>query len=197
MTIDAATLTGSNRISVFGANLNGSDTITGGAGDDVINGGTGADSSTGGAVADIIILNGSGAMTGDTINGGTGNDTLRLDAEAPRAPERPTDATISNIDRIAFNATGASFSVTVTDAQVSSADSDQDQRCRATCVLSLRDDQRRDDRRLDADRYEPHHRHGGANMGGADTITGGAGDDIISAGRARHLTGGTGADTLM
>jgi VCBS repeat-containing protein len=51
ITIDASSLTGSNHIVVDGLNLNGNDTLKGGAGDDTLAGGKGSDTLNGGAGA--------------------------------------------------------------------------------------------------------------------------------------------------
>lgn len=63
VTIDASDLQAGQRLFVNAANLNGNDTITGGAGADSINGGAGNDTITGGA-------------GNDDLTGGAGADTL-------------------------------------------------------------------------------------------------------------------------
>lgn len=63
VTIDASDLQAGQRLFVNAANLNGNDTITGGAGTDSINGGAGNDTITGGA-------------GNDDLTGGAGADTL-------------------------------------------------------------------------------------------------------------------------
>ena len=78
VTINAAGLTGTNRITVVGTNLGGADTITGGAGNDTIDGGAGVDTINGGA-GDDTITGGAGA---DVLTGGTGADTFVIGAVA-------------------------------------------------------------------------------------------------------------------
>src|SRR6185295_14299439 len=137
VTIGAAGLTGTNRITVVGTNLGGADSITGGAGVDTIDGGTGNDTITGGAGADAL-TGGLGAdifvigavadlAAGETINGTSEAatiDTLRLDAAGTY--NLSTFTTITNIDAVAFNVNAAGFSLTVSDSQVSTADANND-----------------------------------------------------------------------
>ena len=80
VTINAAGLTGTNRITVVGTNLGGADTITGGAGADTIDGGAGNDTITGGAGA-------------DNMTGGTGADTFVIGTVAHLAAGETIDGT--------------------------------------------------------------------------------------------------------
>ena len=93
VTINAAALTGGNRIVVVGTNLGGGDSITGGAGDDTINSGAGSDIVSAGAGADTI-----GAGSGnDVVTGGFGDDIVDGGGNTDRAVYSGawTDFTIS------------------------------------------------------------------------------------------------------
>ena len=199
VTISGAGLTGSNRITVVGTNLGGADTITGGAGADTIDGGAGADTITGGAGADVL-TGGLGAdifvigtvahlAAGETINGtaeaGT-IDTLRLSAAGTY--NLSTFTTVTNIDAIAFNVNAAGFNLTVADSQVSTADANGDgtqndiqisASVAMTNGVTISGAGLTGSNRITVV---------GTNLGGADTITGGAGVDTID--------GGAGVDTI-
>ena len=217
VTINASGLTGTNRITVVGTNLGGGDTITGGAGVDTIDGGAGVDTITGGAGADVL-TGGTGADTfvigtvahlaaGETINGtaeaGT-LDTLRLNAAGTY--NLSTFSTISNIDVIAFNVNAAGFNLTVADSQVSTADANGDgtlNDLQISASLAMTNAVT-----INASGLTGTNRITvvGTNLGGGDTITGGAGADTIDGGAGVDtinggagndtITGGTGADVL-
>ncbi len=217
VTINAAGLTGSNRITVVGTNLAGADIITGGAGADTIDGGAGIDTITGGAGADTItggsgadvLTGGTGADTfvigavadlaaGETINGtaeaGT-IDTLRLDAAG--AYDLSTFSTLTNIDDVAFNVDAAGFNLTIADSQVSTADANGDgtqNDLRISASVAMTNGVTINAAGLTGS-------NGitviGTNLTGADIITGGAGVDTIDGGAgADTITGGAGADVL-
>ena len=84
VTISAAGLTGTNRITVVGTNLGGADTITGGAGADIIDGGAGVDTINGGAGNDTI----TGGTGADVLTGGTGADTFVIGTVAASCRRR-------------------------------------------------------------------------------------------------------------
>ena len=208
-TISGAGLTGVNRITVDGTNLGGADIITGGAGADTISGGAGDDTITGGAGADNL-TGGTGADTfvvaavadlaaGETINGtaeAATLDTLRLDVAGTY--NLSTFSTISNIDKITLNQNAAGFSLTVADSQVASADANGDgtggdmlisSAIAMTLGATISGAGLTGINRITVD---------GTNLGGADTITGGAGNDVLGGGAgADNLTGGSGADTFV
>ena len=217
VTINASGLTGSNRIVVDGTNLGGADNITGGAGADTIVGGAGADTMVGGAGDDTItggagvdsLTGGLGADTfvigavahlaaGETINGtaeaGT-IDTLRLDAAGTY--NLSTFSTITNIDAITFNQNAAGFNLTVANSQVSTADADGNgiagdlsisSAAAMTNGVTINASGLTGSNRIVVD---------GANLGGADNITGGAGADTIVGGAGNDtITGGAGVDSL-
>ena len=208
VTINASGLTGSNRINVVGTNLGGGDTITGGAGADTIDGGAGADTITGGAGVDNM-TGGTGAdifvigtvahlAAGETINGtaeAATIDTLRLDAAGTY--NLSTFTTITNIDSIAFNVNAAGFNLTVVDSQVSTADANGDgtqNDLQITASLALTNAVT-----INASALTGSNRITvvGTNLGGGDTITGGAGADTIDGGAGTDtITGGAGADTI-
>ena len=162
--------------------------ITGGAGADVLTGGLGADIFVIGAVADLA--------AGETINGtaeaGT-IDTLRLNAAGTY--NLSTFTTITNIDAIAFNVNAAGFNLTVANSQVSTADANGDgtqNDLQISASLAM----------TNAVTISAAGLTGtnsiivvGTNLGGADTITGGAGNDTIDGGAGNDtITGGAGAD---
>ena len=208
-TVSGAGLTGTNRITVDGTNFGGADTITAGAGADTISGGAGADTITGGAGADNL-TGGTGADTfvvaavadlavGETINGtaeAATLDTLRLDVAGTY--NLSTFSTISNVDKITLNQNAAGFSLTVADSQVASADANGDgtvgdmlisSTIAMTNAAMISGAGLTGVNRITVD---------GTNLGGADTITGGAGNDVLGGGAgADSLTGGTGADTFV
>ena len=90
VTINASGLTGVNRIVVDGTNLNGNDTITGGAGADTISAGSGGDTITGGGGA-------------DTLNGGSGGDTYLFAAGDVVSGESIADTGASGTDTISVS----------------------------------------------------------------------------------------------
>jgi Ca2+-binding RTX toxin-like protein len=207
VTIDAAGLTGTNRITVVGTNLGGADIITGGAGADTIDGGAGADTITGGAGVDNM-TGGTGADTfvigavahlaaGETINGtaeaGT-IDTLQLDAAGTY--NLSTFTTITNIDSITFNVNAAGFNLTVANSQVSTADANGDSTLndlQISAAVAMTNGVT-----INASGLTGTNRITvvGTNLGGADTITGGAGVDTIAGGAGNDsLSGGAGNDT--
>jgi len=203
--VNAAGLTGINRITVIGTNLGGADSLTGGAGADVIDGGAGNDTITGGAGADNL-TGGTGAdlfvigavadfASGETINGtseqGT-TDTLRLDAAGTYSLTG-----VTNIDSVVLNQNAANFNVTVADAMVSTADFNQDnvggdlQISAGTAIASTVT--------ISASTLASPNRITilGANFNGNDSMTGGAGADVIDGGAGNDtITGGAGADNL-
>ncbi|MCW5692908.1 MAG: FecR domain-containing protein [Pseudolabrys sp.] len=197
----------SNFIHVIGTNLGGddilngnggADIIDGGAGNDVIFAGLGADVLTGGYGADIFKYSNAGQLSGDTIDGTLESgtlDTLRFDAAGTF---NLATATISHIDQVTFNANSAGFNLTVTNAQVSTADANgdgttDDMAVNASVTMS-------NGVTINASGLTGanHIIVDGTNLGGNDTITGGAGNDTISGGAGNDtLTGGTGADTFV
>jgi Ca2+-binding RTX toxin-like protein len=216
--IDASGLTGSNKIIVVGTNLGGADAITGGAGNDTIDGGDGADTITGGAGADSLV-GGLGADTfvvgavadlaaGETIDGTAeagSDDTLRLNAAGTYNLSSFT--TISNIDAISFGTNAASFNLTVGNSQASTADANNDSTpgdLEINAALAMTNGVTVDASGLTGS-------NGivvvGTNLGGNDTVTGGAGNDIIDGGAGTDsitggagnetITGGAGADSLI
>src|SRR5262249_1505567 len=164
--------------------------ITSGAGADVLTGGTGADTFVIGAVADLA--------AGETINGtseaGT-IDTLRLDAAGTY--DLSTFTTISNIDAIVFNSNASGFNLTVANSQVSTADANGDgtqNDLQISAGVAMTNGVT-----INASGLTGSNRITvvGTNLGGADTITGGAGVDTIDGGAgADIITGGGGADVL-
>ncbi|MBS0246862.1 MAG: VCBS repeat-containing protein [Proteobacteria bacterium] len=197
----------SNFIHVIGTNLGGddilngnggADIIDGGAGNDVIFAGLGADVLTGGYGADTFKYSNAGQLSGDTIDGTLESgtlDTLRFDAAGTF---NLATATISHIDQVTFNANSSGFNLTVTDAQVSTADANgdgttDDMAVNASLTMS-------NGVTINASGLTGtnHIIVDGANLGGNDTITGGAGNDIIAGGGgADTLTGGSGNDTFV
>ena len=175
---EAFTITGSSH----------NDTITGGGGDDTITGGLGADT--------IIIAMVGDFNAGETINGifeqGT-IDTLRLDDA-----DGYTLTGVTNIDALVLSDDANGFDVTVANAMVSTADFNQDGTGGDLRISS--DTVMTDDVTIDASGLTGGINRilvDGTNLGGDDTITGGAGADTIAGGGGDdEITGGLGADTL-
>jgi VCBS repeat-containing protein len=176
----------------------GNDTLSGADGSDHLIGGAGADSIVGGLGADLIIFNSAGDLVvGETINGTleqATDDTLRFDAAGTY---NLTGFAISNIDVMQFNQNAVGFNLTVTDGQVSSADADNngtpgDLEINAAAAMT-------NGVLINATALTStnHITVIGTNLGGNDTITGGAGADSIQGGTGNDiLTGGDGKDTL-
>ena len=177
----------------------GADTIDGGAGNDTITGGAGADTIFGGLGADTFLVSAASDLAfGEAIDGteeaGT-SDTLRLNAVGTY--NLSTFGTISNIDVITFNQNAAGFNLTVSDSQVSTADADGDgmrndllidSQVAMTSGVTINASALTGTNRVTVD---------GTNLGGADIITGGTGDDVLSgAGGADSIGGGLGSDTI-
>ncbi len=177
----------------------GNDTITGSSEEDTITGGAGADVLTGGLGADIFVIGTVAHLAaGETINGTTEAgtiDTLRLSAAG--IYNLSTFTTVTNVDAIAFNVNAAGFNLTVADSQVSTADANGDgtqndiqisASVAMTNGVTISGAGLTGSNRITVV---------GTNLGGADTITGGAGVDTIDGGAgADTITGGAGADVL-
>ena len=194
---------------MVGTNLGGADTITGGAGIDTIDGRAGLTTVTErepvkrpvtavltrtsfviSAVADLA--------AGETINGtaeAATIDTLRLNAAGTY--NLSTFTTITNIDAVAFNVNAAGFNLTVANSQVSTADANGDgtqNDLQISAALAMTNGVT-----ISAAVLTGTNRITvvGTNLGGADTITGGAGDDTIDGGAGIDaINGGTGNDTI-
>ena len=197
---------GTDAITINGTSA--SDTITGSSQADVISGGGGADVLTGGLGADIFVIGAVADLaTGEVIDGtaeAVTIDTLRLNAAGTYDLSGFT--TISNIDALALNVNAAGFNVTVSDSQVSTADADGngtggDLQISASVAMT-------NGVTINASGLTGTNRMTvvGTNLGGADTIKGGAGADVIDSGAGNDvlvgragndtLTGGAGTDTV-
>ena len=193
------TLTGdTNANTLIGAA--GIDVIDGGAGGDNITGGADADTMTGGLGADTFII---GPITdlaaGETINGtaeaGT-IDTLRLD---DAGAYNLTTFGITNINSLVLSENATGFNVTVGDAMVSTADFDGNGIGGDLQISS--------DTSMSSGNGVTINASGltganqivvvGSNLGGNDTITGGAGNDTINSGSGNDtIIGGAGSDVI-
>jgi Ca2+-binding RTX toxin-like protein len=180
--------------------LGGSDNLSGGAGADIITGGAGADNLTGGLGADTFVIGAVADLAaGETINGtaeaGT-IDTLRLNAAGTYNLSGFT--TITNIDAVALNANAAGFNLTLANSQVSTADANGDgiqDDIQISASLAMSNGVTINAAGLTGTN---HITVIGTNLGGADTITGGAGTDSIDGGAGNDIiTGGTGNDIIM
>ena len=215
VTINASGLTGTNHITVDGTNLGGNDSITGGAGNDVLAGGSGNDTITGGAGDDTItggagsdlLTGGLGADTfvmsaasdftaSETINGTAEQstlDTLRLDA----AGAYSLTSTVTNIDVITLNRNASGFNLTVTDSQAGSADANQDGTLNDLLIKSSASMTNGVTINASGLTGTNHITVDGTNLGGNDSITGGAGNDVLAGGSGNDtITGGAGSDLL-
>ena len=135
---------------------------------------------------------------GETINGtleGATDDTLQLNAAGTY--NLSTFTTISNIDVISFGVNAAGFNLTVGNSQVSTADANNDgtpgdleinAALALTNAVTINASGLTGTNRIVVD---------GTNLGGVDTITGGAGNDTIDGGAGNDtITGGAGVDTI-
>ena len=177
----------------------GADVIVAGGGADTITGGAGADSLTGGLGADVFVLAAAvrpcrrRAING-TAEAGT-IDTLRLNAAG--IYDLSTFTTITNIDQVAFNQNAAGFVLTLADSQVATANANGDAvqgDLSITASLAMTNGVT-----VNAAGLTGSNRIVvvGTNLGGADSITGGAGDDTIDAGAgADVIVAGGGVDTI-
>ncbi|HEV2561861.1 MAG TPA: calcium-binding protein [Rhizomicrobium sp.] len=173
LTFNGAAETNGNFIINGGA---GNDTLTGGAGNDVINGGAGTDTFVLTAGGNDIVTGGSGTNTftfgaaftaADQVDGGGGTDTLSLNGDYS-AGVTLAATTMVNVESISV-AAGHSYKLTTNDANVASGQTltVNGASLGATDVLTF---------------------NGAAETNGTFTITGGAGNDV--------LTGGAGIDTF-
>ncbi len=177
----------------------GIDTVTGGNGNDTINGGDGADNLTGGLGADTFIVSDASHFdVGEVIDGSDENatdDIIRLD---DAGSYDFTTVTVSNIDEINLNENAAGFNLTISDALISTADSDNngsdgDLLIDASIAIAS-------DVTIDASNVTTNSNNitvNATSLNGNDTITGGAGDDILNGGAgADNIDGGRGDDIL-
>ena len=177
----------------------GTDTILGGTtGDDVIHGGGGADTLRGDAGNDIFVMGlATDFAAGEEVIGGAGIDIIRLD-QAGTYDNTVFSAAITGVEIIALNESAAGFNLAFADAAYLDADADGDGvtditlRIRADVALT-------NDVRIVGGATTATHRLivDGTNLGGNDTITGGAGNDTLAGGSGSDvITGGPGADDL-
>jgi Ca2+-binding RTX toxin-like protein len=176
----------------------GSNTITTGTGDDVITGGAGADTLTGGLGGDEFFIKATGDLAGDTIDGTleqNTTDTLRFTAAGTYDL---STAAVTNIDRILLQSDTGGFNLTLTDAQLSTADFNMDGvsgdlRISSTVATTFGST-------VDASALSAtYHINFTANnnLNGNNVIIGGAGADVIVSGAGSDtITGGAGADSL-
>jgi len=182
------TLTGSSQADSINGQ-SGADAIDGGAGNDSITGQAGVDTLTGGLGADTFVVGAIGHLAaGETIDGtaeaGT-IDTLQLD-DAGTYNLAAFD--IANIDSIVLSENSAGFNIAVGDALASTADENGDGATgdlRFSADISIAQPVT-----IDASGLTVSNRIvvNGANLAGADIITGGAGADTFN--------GFSGADTI-
>jgi hypothetical protein len=105
---DGGALFSNTREDINAASLNGSDVLTGGAGNDWLNGGVGSDSLDAGAGEDTLVWDAADRV----IDGGSGNDTLRV---ASGNVDLPTfTGAIAGIERIDLTSDAGANAVTLT-----------------------------------------------------------------------------------
>jgi len=169
VTINASSLTGSNRIVVNGANLAGADTITGGAGADTFNGFNGADTIDGEAGSDTIAL----AGTSSGLNSATDGQIVDVETVSGAGAGGPLTINLgSQTEGFTILGTNAVGAANTGDTLTGGSGND---------II---------------DGGNGHDTINGG--GGADTITGGAGLDTITGGAgADIMSGGSDADTFI
>jgi hypothetical protein len=205
---EAFTITGSANADTLTGGAN-ADTINGGDGNDIITGGAGADILNSGIGVDSFAFVSPGDLAGDTIDGVHDNDnddTIRLNGAGTYDF---STATISNIDSVNITVDAAGFNIVLTDAMASTAaykgtNTAIEGRIRVNATTSVSNDVT-----IDASDLEAAQRLfvNAQNLGGNDTIIGGAGTDNIGGGGGNDtitggagndgLTGGAGADTFV
>ena len=148
--------------------------------------------------ADEFFIKATGDLAGDTIDGTleqTTTDTLRFTAAGTYDL---STATVTNIDRILLQSDTGGFHLTLTDAQVSTADFDMngilgDMRISSTVATTF--GSTIDASALSAANHIDFTANG--NLNGNNVVIGGAGADVIVSGSGNDtITGGAGADTL-
>jgi Ca2+-binding RTX toxin-like protein len=177
------------------------DLIFGGAGDDIINGGGGVDTLIGGLGADTFVISKNSHLSDKTIDGTAEQgtiDTVRLDAAFTYDF---SSAAISDIDQILLNDNAFGFGLTVTNFEVSTADANGDGTfgdLQIASAIPMTNGVTIDASGLTGSNHIVVEGNAEAtNFGGADHITGGAGDDIIASGEgADTINGGAGDDII-
>ncbi|MBB5272028.1 beta strand repeat-containing protein [Quisquiliibacterium transsilvanicum] len=166
--------------------------ITGSFGDDIIIGGGGLDSLDGGAGRDTFVVSAvADFVAGETVTGGSntgGVDTLRLDAAGTYGANL-LSASVTGVELISLNHNAAGFDLTLADGAYVDADANGDGTADTTVTVNAALAMTHGIR-LTGGATTAGHRLvvDGTNLGGADTLEGGAGSDTIS--------GGGGNDTI-
>ena len=194
------------QLNVSSTDLNGGNSITGGALADIIHGGNGNNILTGGGGADLL-YGGSGndifvynaptdLVAGEVISGGSGNNSILLNATGAY---NFSAATVSNIQTVNVNVNGPSaLSITLSDATNTNGVVEIANTTGNTITHAVN---------IDASSFTTTVLNVSATdfngndsiVGGAlnDTINGGGGDDTIVGGTgANSIIGGAGADTI-
>jgi Ca2+-binding RTX toxin-like protein len=199
--VNAGTTTGTHELVVTGTNLGGNDTLIGGAGSDTLGGGNGNDTITGGGGGDsltggsgtdlFIVSNVADFAAGETVTGGDDTDTLRLD-NAGTYGNTVLSATVTGVENITLNQNAAGFDLTLADGTYVDATNN-------TVTISSAVAMTNGIRVTGGATTNTHELVvTGTNLGGNDTLTGGAGNDSIEGGAGNDtIMGGTGADSLV
>ena len=161
----------------------GANVLTGGSGNDTIVVSTGADTLVGGLGADSFVIASFADLTaGGTIDGTAEAGTLdRLRLDAGGAYNLSLLTAISNIDVIAFNQNAANFHL-ILGSQTFTPDANGDGVANdlgISAAVAMTNGVTIDGSALTGSN---HIVVDGTNLGGDDTITGGAGNDVIAGG---------------
>ena len=174
------------------------DTISGNGGADILNGGAGIDIITGGAGNDELNLTDVSDFIGltavETFDGGTGTDTVTFDEDATTTVAASDLLGLKNVEKLSFEGTGAN-SLTLSDSVFSANGSSSIKIYDANANGAVTVDAAG----LSSDNSIKYYSIAAAAT--TDTVTGGAGDDLMSfrddtLATADTLNGGAGTDTL-
>ncbi len=182
---------------VLGGSAN--DEIVGGSGNDTIEGAGGVDDLSGGLGADIFVYSNAAHFNNTEMIDGTNedatDDAVRLDAAGTY---NFSNVTMANIDLIRLNQNAAGFNLTLNDALLASADAnndgaDGDLHLAASIALTNTVTVNASSVSTPTNTLTID----GTNLGGADSLTGGAGNDNLSGGAGNDaLAGNAGNDVI-
>ena len=183
-----------NNGNAIGVALSGTisgDSIVGGSGSDTINGGAAADNLSGGNDNDLFVVTAvADFAAGETVTGGSGADTIRLD-DAGTYGNTVLSATVTEVENVTLNDAAAGFNLTFADGAYVGATNTTitvSSAVAMTDAVTVTGGATTGTHDLVVD---------GTNLGGADSLVGGAGADPLGGGKGDDtITGGAGADVM-